>query len=69
MMALIAWLQSHIPAEDSDPSVTRISHGDFRCDLEESSVQAHTSPMVGYEPGGGCHSLAAELHSCRGFDA
>ena len=33
MMALIAWLQSHIPAEDSDPSVTRISHGDFRCTL------------------------------------
>ena len=30
MMALIGWLQSHIPAEDSDPSVTRISHGDFR---------------------------------------
>ena len=31
MMELIAWLQSHIPAEDADPTVTRISHGDFRC--------------------------------------
>ena len=30
MVALIGWLQSHIPAEDSDPSVTRISHGDYR---------------------------------------
>ena len=31
MVSLIAWLQSHIPAEDADPTVTRISHGDFRC--------------------------------------
>lgn len=31
MMHLIGWLQSHIPAEDADPTVTRISHGDFRC--------------------------------------
>ena len=31
MMTLIGWLQRHIPAEDSDPDVTRISHGDFRC--------------------------------------
>lgn len=30
MMALIGWLQRHIPAEDSDPNVTRVSHGDFR---------------------------------------
>ena len=31
MVSLIDWLQSHIPAEDADPTVTRISHGDFRC--------------------------------------
>ena len=62
MMALIAWLQSHIPAEDSDPSVTRISHGDFRCALESSSVQAYTSPVVGCEPGGGSNGRAAEPH-------
>lgn len=30
MMSLIAWLQSNIPKEDEDPTVTRISHGDFR---------------------------------------
>ncbi|KAK9918804.1 hypothetical protein WJX75_007054 [Coccomyxa subellipsoidea] len=32
MTALIAWLEAHIPAEDGDPSATRISHGDFRLD-------------------------------------
>lgn len=31
MSALISWLEAHIPAEDTDPSATRISHGDFRC--------------------------------------
>lgn len=33
MTALISWLEAHIPAEDTDPSVTRISHGDYRCGL------------------------------------
>ncbi|CAL8464134.1 g3669 [Coccomyxa elongata] len=32
MTALISWLEAHIPAEDTDPSVTRISHGDYRLD-------------------------------------
>lgn len=30
MTALIAWLEAHIPLDDADPSVTRVSHGDFR---------------------------------------
>lgn len=30
MMELIGWLKGHIPADDSDPSVGRISHGDYR---------------------------------------
>jgi len=30
MMELIDWLKNHIPADDSDPSVGRISHGDYR---------------------------------------
>ena len=38
MMALIGWLQSHIPAEDADPTVTRISHGDFRCAAIDHTV-------------------------------
>lgn len=32
MAALIRWLGAHIPATDADPSVTRISHGDYRLD-------------------------------------
>ncbi|KAL0045391.1 hypothetical protein WJX82_005473 [Trebouxia sp. C0006] len=32
MMELIDWLKNHIPADDSDPSVGRISHGDYRID-------------------------------------
>ncbi|DBA81262.1 TPA: hypothetical protein ACH3X2_006887 [Trebouxia sp. C0005] len=32
MMELIDWLKTHIPADDSDPSVGRISHGDYRID-------------------------------------
>lgn len=31
MQQLIHWLESHVPAADSDPSQTRISHGDYRC--------------------------------------
>jgi hypothetical protein len=30
MTQLIAWLEGHIPTEDSDASVTRVSHGDYR---------------------------------------
>ena len=41
MMTLIGWLQSHIPAEDADPTVTRISHGDFRC-----AAIAHTVSLL-----------------------
>lgn len=33
MMELIGWLKAHIPADDNDPSVGRISHGDYRCGL------------------------------------
>lgn len=31
VLALIDWLQDHIPAND-DASASRLSHGDFRCD-------------------------------------
>jgi aminoglycoside phosphotransferase (APT) family kinase protein len=31
MAQLAAWLEANVPAEDSDPGVTRISHGDYRC--------------------------------------
>ena len=31
MMELIGWLKANIPADDNDPSVGRISHGDYRC--------------------------------------
>lgn len=30
VMALIDWLQGHIPANDDDASASRLSHGDFR---------------------------------------
>ena len=30
MQQLIQWLETHVPAADSDPSQTRISHGDYR---------------------------------------
>lgn len=30
MVHLIQWLEDHIPHSDSDPAVTRISHGDYR---------------------------------------
>ena len=30
MTELIDWLKNHIPADDSDASVGRISHGDYR---------------------------------------
>ena len=30
MMRLFHWLEAHIPPGDSDPSETRIAHGDFR---------------------------------------
>ncbi|KAK9865825.1 hypothetical protein WJX84_007338 [Apatococcus fuscideae] len=32
MQQLIQWLESHVPAADSDPAQTRISHGDYRLD-------------------------------------
>ena len=55
MMALIGWLQSHLPAEDADPTVTRISHGDFRC-----AAIAHTVSLP--IPRHGClHSLLLSL--------
>jgi hypothetical protein len=31
MLALIDWLQDHIPPGDDDPAASRLSHGDFRC--------------------------------------
>ena len=31
MTSLIAWLEANVPADDADPAVTRISHGDYRC--------------------------------------
>ena len=31
MLALIDWLQDHIPPGDEDPAASRLSHGDFRC--------------------------------------
>jgi hypothetical protein len=33
MLALIDWLQDHIPPGDEDPAASRLSHGDFRCRL------------------------------------
>ena len=30
MLRLGEWLAAHIPLNDSDPAITRISHGDFR---------------------------------------
>lgn len=30
MLALIDWLQDHIPPGDDDPAASRLSHGDFR---------------------------------------
>ena len=30
MLRLGDWLAAHIPLNDSDPAVTRVSHGDFR---------------------------------------
>ena len=30
MQQLIEWLEGHIPESDSDPSQSRISHGDYR---------------------------------------
>jgi aminoglycoside phosphotransferase (APT) family kinase protein len=30
VLALVGWLQAHIPAADSDPSLTTICHGDYR---------------------------------------
>ena len=30
MLQLGEWLAAHIPLNDSDPAITRISHGDFR---------------------------------------
>ena len=30
MVRLMQWLEAHIPAGDDKPSVTRISHGDYR---------------------------------------
>jgi hypothetical protein len=33
MLALIDWLQDHIPPKDEDPAASRLSHGDFRCSL------------------------------------
>ncbi|KAK9844638.1 hypothetical protein WJX74_005074 [Apatococcus lobatus] len=32
MQQLIQWLETHVPAADSNPSETRISHGDYRLD-------------------------------------
>ncbi|GAB4815191.1 hypothetical protein N2152v2_002237 [Parachlorella kessleri] len=32
MVRLMQWLENHIPAGDDNPSVTRISHGDFSLD-------------------------------------
>lgn len=40
MTALISWLEAHIPAEDSDASVTRISHGDYRCGSRRDGSEA-----------------------------
>ena len=31
MLQLHAWLEAHIPGTDTDPSLARISHGDYRC--------------------------------------
>ena len=31
MQALSQWLERNIPLSDTDASVTRISHGDFKC--------------------------------------
>ena len=31
MVELIDWLKTHIPPDDSNASVSRISHGDYRC--------------------------------------
>ncbi len=45
MMDIIAWLQSHIPAGDADPTVTRISHGDFRY---AASVLTMAAPIAGH---------------------
>jgi aminoglycoside phosphotransferase (APT) family kinase protein len=33
MLALVDWLQDHIPPGDEDPAASRLSHGDFRCSL------------------------------------
>ena len=32
MLALIDWLQDHVPPGDEDPAASRLSHGDFRCE-------------------------------------
>eukprot|EP00891_Asterochloris_glomerata_P001698 jgi/Astpho2/1698/fgenesh1_pm.00032_%23_14_t len=32
MQRLSAWLKDHVPADDEDPAVSRVSHGDFRLD-------------------------------------
>ena len=31
MQRLSAWLKDHVPPDDEDSAVSRISHGDFRC--------------------------------------
>ena len=50
MMELIDWLKSHIPADDADPSVGRISHGDYRCMAYMCSI---------------CQQQACNQHGCR----
>ena len=46
MQRLSAWLKDHVPANDEDPAVSRVSHGDFRWAcvlLGQSRVMGRTS--------------------------
>ena len=74
MMALIAWLQSHIPAEDSDPSVTRISHGDFRCAPAEKGlkilsicmhVDGQVGPKIALVEASSAHQYCCQAQLCQ----
>lgn len=60
MMQLIGWLKDHIPADDNDPTVTRISHGDYRYDPHDDNLfLCHTA-------GSGAITCVKPRPSCSG---
>lgn len=62
MMELIGWLKAHIPADDNDPSVGRISHGDYRFAL----LAKHVFQLFGRKTDFGLQSVHTHLELVQG---